>query len=229
MGLLGISKKGKWIIGGVCAFAVVATATTGLAAWVIGQNTDDNTKGQMNVTTIDDKSVTLTIDKTASDLVVMFGPNGKAPEAPGTPVVTASSGTNEEDLKFTIKGSYTVGNAAGDVKVGAKLTLGEKAQKLIKDTDDNNKNYINAPGTASETTAGEYDLGELTLKEVDSTKTFEGEYSFTWGSAFGGMNPCEYFDGTEGKGYAEAKAALAKISAATEGLFEEFTVTVFVK
>lgn len=35
MSLLGISKKGKWIVGGVALFAVIATASTGLAAWVI--------------------------------------------------------------------------------------------------------------------------------------------------------------------------------------------------
>lgn len=222
MSLLGISKKGKWIIGGVCAFAVVATATTGLAAWVIGQNTGDNTNGQMNVATVNDKSVTLTIDETAgtgSDLVVMFGPNGVAPET-GTAVVTAS-GESEEDLSFTIKGSYTLAeNAPAELTVGiaAKLTLLEKAQKLITDK------YIVAPGSAVTGTAGEYTLADLIVDT--SAKTFTGTYSFSWGIAFGGKNPCEFFDGTSGKGYTEASAALTALRAVDA---EQFTVTLSVK
>ena len=36
MSLLGINKRGKLVVGGIVAFALIATASTGLAAWVIG-------------------------------------------------------------------------------------------------------------------------------------------------------------------------------------------------
>lgn len=236
MSLLGISKKGKWIIGGVCAFAVVATATTGLAAWVIGQNTDDNTNGQMNVATVNDKSVTLIIDETAensektsgSDLTVLFGPNGVKPTT-GTPVVTASNG-NEEDMRIMVRGSYEVVNKSTTVAIGAKISLSQKAQDLIT------SNYIALPEgsgtTATEVTVEsatryEYSLADFAVDA--SKKTFSKEYLFKWGSAFEGKNPCEYFDGTtedKDKGYNKASQALTTLYASNAS---DFTITVFVK
>lgn len=219
MSLLGISKKGKWIIGGVCAFAVVATATTGLAAWVIGQNAPVPTDGTVNVEEVNDKSVALTVNKDTSDLSVVFGPKGS-----GT-IVTGDNG-NEEDMSFDIKGTYALAAHAPtdfSFKIDVKLTLKEKMQALVKEK------YIVAPGTATGT-AGEYSLGELTITESD-TSFSGGAYSFKWGDAFkpvgaqDGVNPCQFFDGTEGKGYDEALVALNKLREANK---ETFTVTLTV-
>lgn len=224
MSLLGISKKGKWIIGGVCAFAVVATATTGLAAWVIGQNTGATGNGNIQIEKdITDTSVKLEINavdaaKNPSDLVVNFGPT-----AGNHSVVNATDPSkSEEDLSFTINGTYTKTSASATISsVGAELKLSTEAAKLVTD------GYINTPVKATE---GKYVLADMTItpaSEGSLTGTFTGTYSFGWGSKFGNVNPCKYFDGGKGKGYTEAKAALEALNTLTSPA--TFTVELTIK
>ena len=49
MSLLSVNKKGKWVVGGVIAFALIATASTGLAAWIVGTQTGANTNGNISL------------------------------------------------------------------------------------------------------------------------------------------------------------------------------------
>lgn len=205
MSLLIASKKGKWIIGGVCVFALVATASTGLASWVIGQQTPDNVNGNITVSTIDDQSCSVTLNKDA-DLTVNFGP-----DSTGNKVVNASSSTSEQDLDFTIAGTLTYSTGTySNVKVEL---VSDKLNSAVA------SNYVVVPQG-------------LTLKK-DSTNTWEGTisvteksfsntYTFKWGTAFGGVNPCKYYDNTSGKDYAAAKDALTKLQA----LSGSFSVTV---
>jgi len=230
MGLLGISKKGKWIIGGVCAFAVVATATTGLAAWVIGQNTGTTGNGNINIEkNITDTSVSLKVTSSEDDLTVKFGPKaipegGEAYKVVNPSVLTVS----EEKLDFTISGTYEKKSASASITaVAAELKLSTEAAKLVTD------GYIVTPVIAN--SDGKYILADMTATpdagENVLTGTFTGTYSFSWGSKFGGMNPCEYFDGTtEGdvkKDYDAAKTALTALSALTSSY--TFTVELTIK
>lgn len=207
MSLLIASKKGKWIIGGVCVFALVATASTGLASWVIGQQTSANAEGNITVSTIDDQSCRVTLNEEL-DLTVIFGPDSQ-----GNKVVNASSSTPEEDLSFTIAGTL-------DYKTGTynKVKVELVSSKLNKAVTDG---YVVVPTelTLKESTTNTWE-GEIT---VNGDKTFSKAYSFKWGTAFGGINPCKYYDGTKDKTYTEAKTALEALKALNG---DKMTITV---
>lgn len=197
MSLLIASKKGKWIIGGVCVFALVATASTGLASWVIGQQTSANKDGNITVSTIVDQSCTATITSDAKDLTVIFGPlKGNYP------VINTSEAQSEEDLTFTLKGNitYTSGTYS---KV--KVTFDTSNITSFVGT------YITLP-TEFKLSEGIYsceiECKTETTEGTTKKREFSQDFTFDWGSKFGGKNPCEYYTGESGKTYSEAKEAL---------------------
>lgn len=195
MSLLIASMKGKWIIGGVCVFALVATASTGLASWVIGQQVSDNTEGNITVSDISDQSCTVTLND-GLDLSVKFGPNSK-----NNPIVNAS-GDSEEDLSFTIAGTLT--HTSGTY---SKVKVELVSSKLYSAVSDN---YVVVPEGLT-LKSGSQNTWEGTI-DVTS-KAFSKTYSFTWGTAFESKNPCEYYDGTSGKTYSDAQTALSALAA----------------
>ena len=206
MSLLIASKKGKWIIGGVCVFALVATASTGLASWVIGQQNSANTEGNINVSTIDDQSCTVTLNG-GLDLTVNFGPDSQ-----GNKVVNASSATPEEDLSFTIAGKLD--HEKGTYSKVKVVLVSSNLYSAVTD------NYVVVPegltlksGTQN-TWEGEIDV---------TSKAFSKTYSFTWGTAFDGINPCKYYTGETGKTYSDAKTALTALEALNG---DKMTITV---
>lgn len=214
MSLLIASKKGKWIIGGVCVFALVATASTGLASWVIGQQNSANTEGNINVSTIDDQSCTVTLNG-GLDLTVNFGPlKGDFP------IINTSEAESEEDLTFTLKGNIT-------------YTSGTYSKvKVTFDTSNITSfvgEYITLP-TQFKTSEGNIYSYEITCGDettVDSTtkkREFSEDFKFGWGSKFGGSNPCKYFDNNEGRDYNAAKAALEGLKSLSAKTFS-ITVT----
>lgn len=216
MSLLIASKKGKWIIGGVCVFALVATASTGLASWVIGQQNKADGTGNINVSTIVDQSCTATITSSTEDLTVKFGPlKGDFP------IINTSEAESEEDLTFTLKGNIT-------------YTSGTYSKvKVTFDTSNITSfvgEYITLP-TQFKTSEGNIYSYEITCGDettVDSTtkkREFSENFTFGWGSKFGGSNPCEYFDNTtKEKGYNAAKAALEGLKSLSAKTFS-ITVT----
>ena len=192
MSLLIASKKGKWIIGGVCVFALVATASTGLASWVIGQQTSDSTNGNISVSTIEDQSCRVEITSTDDDLKVNFGPTAQG----GVLIKPTTIGTKEEDLEFTIKGTLT--HTSGTYS-SVKIELDTTNIAGLFDTDSIN-GLIKLPN-------GFTQVGSTAIYSTTTTVTndkFEQLYSFGWGKAFGNMNPCEYYnDSAEGRKFAD--------------------------
>lgn len=216
MGLLGISKKGKWIIGGVCAFAIVATATTGLAAWVIGQQTGAEASGNVTVATIDNRSVSMALNTSAEgyDVAVNFGPKAGTYNVINPSVSTVT----EEDLDVTIKGTVTVSDYRKKVQITATTEYtGDTTNEGLIGT------YVTLPAvyTTPEAEA-------LTFAEDNLTKDFTINLKFGWGSAFENQNPCEYFTGDEGKGYAEALECLQNLIKLNNSTFKVTLTTSFV-
>lgn len=205
MGLLGISKKGKWIIGGVCAFAIVATATTGLAAWVIGQQTGAEANGNVSVATIDNRSVSMALTTSAEgyDVAVNFGPKA----GNYTIINPSNSSVTEEDLSVTIKGTVTVADYTKKVQIEATTEYsGDATHAGLIGT------YVTLP--AVKTTEA------ITFAKGNLTKEFTINLEFGWGTAFGGKNPCEYFDGAKGKGQAEALTCLEELEKLNNSTFK---------
>lgn len=203
--MLNVSKKGKWIIGGIMGFTVIATASTGLAAWVIGQQTPDTGNGSITVATVSDQSCTVTLDE-AADLTINFGPKA------GTYSIVNATDTavSEEDLDFTIKGTLTHDSGTYST-VSVKMVVSTAVASAITSS------YIVLP---TEFTAVSEEENTYSCSINVADKAFEKEFVFAWGTAFGSKNPCEYYDGTTGKGYSEAKTALTALQALNEETFD---------
>ena len=210
-----LTKKTKWVLGGLVGFALVATTATTLATWVIGENSgSDNKTGNVTVSDKTEDSVALTLNDVAYEegvSSVVFGPSKE--DSSG---FVKSSGVTAEDehLTFTISGTVTYGYSFQGLTFTFEV-VNKKAEvdKLVE------KNYITLP-TASK---------ELTKANVASGSTFSVDYSFGWGSAFGGKNPSLYFDdatdGTVTKDVATANSVYTELKNALDGATFKVTVT----
>ena len=213
-----LTKKTKWVLGGLVGFALVATTATTLATWVIGSNSGSaNTTGNVTVSDKTDDSVTLTLNAVAYEsgaTSVVFGP--KAGDNKGF-VKSNGKAAEEEHLKFTISGTVTYGYSFKGLTFTFEVVNNKaKVEKLVT------KNYITLP-TAST---------ERTDEQVGATgSTFSVEYSFGWGSAFGGENPSLYFDdttpgdGTIAKNVETAQSVYDELKDALNGATFKVTVT----
>ena len=203
------NKKGKWIVGGICAFALVATASTGLAAWVIGQNVPDYDTGNIGIQTeVLDSSVTVTLDD-AADKSVYFGPNA------GGSLITPDDGA-EEDLNFTVKGTVSYNSSLISV-TGVRVAIDD-----VYSLPAFANGYIDLPAEFVKETVNvdESTTKDIYVTTIPCTTTFEKEFSFRWGTKSGGVNPCDYFTD-----YATGKAYLDELSALANTLTFNFTVS----
>ena len=210
-----LTKKTKWVLGGLVGFALVATTATTLATWVIGENSGSaNTTGNVTVSDKTEDSVALSLNAVAYEsgaTSVVFGP--KAGDNKGF-VKSKGTAAEEEHLKFTISGTVTYGfSFQGLTFTFEVLTKKKEVEALVT------KNYITLPEASK----------EIAKAEVASGSTFSVSYSFGWGSAFGGENPSLYFDdethGTVEKTVAKAKSVYEELKTALNGATFKVTVT----
>ena len=222
MSLLSVNKKGKWVVGGVIAFALIATASTGLAAWVIGQTNGDNETGNITVDTkYEDQNVEIKLNE-GLDLKVCFAPNST-----DSTKLVRGDGTKTEDLKFTI---------AGTVLISDDATIEVKKVNVDLYTDNVNLGeYVKWPSTPigvngtddNKTPENLEDDRDYLRYQLDVTsKAFSHEFSFSWGDLSGNVNPCDYFDGsTTEKGYSAAITYMEGLTALAETSQFEIKVT----
>ena len=205
MGLLGISKKGKWIIGGVCAFAIVATATTGLAAWVIGQQTSGTGTGNITVATVTNQSIEI-VDGSVAVEAVNFGPTAAGGE------VIGSDNTDVEHLDVKLTGKVKTVVAGTSFKITA-VTTATVDNPLVE-------SYTESKETALVKLPQNVEIQSTSMTDVEgeeNTKSFETTLSFEWGTALDGDNPCDHFKTTtvyknKTAGYESAKACLEDLN-----------------
>ena len=210
-----LTKKTKWVLGGLVGFALVATTATTLATWVIGENSGSaNTTGNVTVSDKTEDSVALSLNAVAYEdgaPSVVFGP--KAGDNSGM-VKSDGKPTEEEHLTFTISGTVTYGYSFEGLTFTFEV-VNKKAEvaKLVTD------NYITLPEASK----------SIEKKDVASGSTFSVVYSFGWGSAFGNKNPSEYFDdetvGTVDKDVATAQLVYTALKNALDGATFKVTVT----
>ena len=210
-----LTKKTKWVLGGLVGFALVATTATTLATWVIGSNSGSaNTTGNVTVSDKTDDSVTLTLNAVKYESgvnSVVFGP--KAGDNSGI-VKSDGEPTEEEHLTFTISGTVEYGYSFQALTFTFEVVnKKEEVAKLI------GKNYITLPEASI----------EKPKSAIASGTPFSVEYSFGWGSAFGGENPSLYFDdetsGTVTKDVATAQSVYDELKDALNGATFKVTVT----
>ena len=213
-----LTKKTKWVLGGLVGFALVATTATTLATWVIGSNSGSaDTTGNVTVSDKTDDSVTLTLNAVAYEsgaTSVVFGP--KAGDNKGF-VKSNGTAAEEEHLKFTISGTVTYGFSFQGLTFTFEVVNKKAEVEALVD-----KNYITLPKASVERTKEQLGASEA---------TFNVEYSFGWGSAFGGENPSLYFDdttpgdGTVTKDVATAQSVYRELKNALDGATFKVTVT----
>lgn len=234
MSLLGINKRGKLVVGGIVAFALIATASTGLAAWVIGtQNNGSTPEGTITVSPVKDTSIDITVND-GGEYDINF-----APAVPGEgeefKVITHDGNDGTEDLDFSFSFGVTAGEAASFTHIRVHMYAADEASATIINAAVSG-NYIKYPSEFYEDGASagtitkipdeveKADLSSSTVyfdiaKEDDGTYEYAGK--FQWGSETDGKNPCIYFDDTTGKDYDAAATYLAGLTGAfgstTEG------------
>ena len=238
MSLLGINKRGKLVVGGIVAFALIATASTGLAAWVIGtQNNGSTDEGTITVSPVKDTSIDITVNDDG-EYDINFAPAEPVGEEEFK-VITHDGNDGTEDLDFSFSFSVTAGGAASFTHIRVHMYAADEASATIINAAVSG-NYIKYPSEFYEDGASagtitvipadveKADLDASTVyfdiaKEEDGTYEYAGK--FQWGSLTGGENPCRYFDDTTGKDYAAAATYLTGLTGAfgstTEGEGED--------
>lgn len=184
-------NKGK-LIGVVAAsLSAVSLMGVGFASWVITGG-DTKTTGDINVTVgeIEDKRVVFSVaPAVGSDSEVKFDADSKYTDG------LIGAGTNsKEDLTFNVKYTVKANKSSPNWRVSAKL-IGDNFANAVA------AKYIVMPTTLSSTgaTALNKPAENLNTEAVKVTITTETEYTtyaveqkftFSWGEAFNGTNPC---------------------------------------
>lgn len=242
------SYKRKIVMFGVMIFISIALISTGFAAWVLSTQTTKESNGNVVVGQVVDAS----FDIQFTEITNQYGESVATTDTSGKVIPDSSKmkfcfepkkddetgrvrwdGTNCENLSFTFKGTITNYAYLGSLNV--KMTMSEKVATFINAKDSDGKSYVNAPyidTTDSLATTGK-DLVLTEIKNDSGQSTGKAEFectiTFTWGAAFGGNNPSEYYDDSEGAGAtvsdADVKAILQAFYAAFDSSDPKFTIT----
>ena len=193
--------KRKKILMGAALFGAVGLVSTGFAAWVLSASASNTQPANLKVGEVSDKSMSF-------ENVKVYGLD-TTPDSPtlGTEVETANfsfnpryndasgrvrfgaSGVTEgrvddgERLSLVVKGAVKEAQNMGSLKVSFDEIPANLASAVTK-------NYVVLPACASAPQNVTYTL----TGETSKTASFEFAITFAWGSAFGGVNPADYYD-----------------------------------
>lgn len=210
------SYKRKKIILGACLFASVALVSTGFAAWVIATQAETTQDGNISVGTVNDSSIEIKNVQLSKNSFVF------EPKETDTTGRVRNDGTNFENLSVTVTGEIS----PAQYVTGATIEM--TVPESVKAAAASELNYIVLPECV--TTAQALTLND---KEGDTNvKTFSYEIAFTWGNAFNGKNPGEYFDTDDtGKNVSDAnmKATLTSLHNTIQGDSEDLKFTITIK
>ncbi len=187
---------------GIAAFASVALLSTGLAAFVLIRNAEQNVDGTIVVAEVVDTEIGLELTSGIvvggeSDLYLSF--NAENGDKAGR--VQLGGDEKPERLTHTIGGKVSVGTGktvAGNVKLTYQVDIvnteksdpnGDFYSELVAE------NYLayNTPaftlGTPIEVTPG-----TPTTVDGKESATFEFTFGFAWGSKYASENPSVFYD-----------------------------------
>ena len=179
------SYRRKRIVGGLSLFMALALISSGFATFVISSQSNKDGQGNVQVGTVSDKAMTITIDN--DDNLGSFVLDTKKIDNRGA-VRSDATTTQEENLSITITGSITNFDYLG--KLNIRLSALEDEDTFLEDAVE--KGYIVLPECAS------IDGYNFTNEEINAVKNASGKFSYTislkWGSAFNYLNPGFYYD-----------------------------------
>lgn len=233
------SYNRKLIVFGLAIFLAFGMISTGFAAWLISSAAKEEADAPVEVDKIVDESFELTIDdwnsenKTWSGALISF--DAKKDDADGRVQFQANATEGAvdagEQLELLLSGTVTnvaaLGQKPGSTSNANEIKIEIALPDSLKAAID--AGYLTVQYTVG--TGGSY----VALSDGDpiwvAPNAVDGTFSITlkfgWGTEFGGMNPCEYYDqvtNPEADGYipdAQMKTELAAFRGmlvkATEG------------
>ncbi len=234
------SYQRKAMVVGATAFAGIALVATGFAAWVISSSATKNVQGGVQVGTISNKSIEITIVDFVEPGPVAEGETARKyfsfePTKGDNTGRVRCDGKNWENLSLKVTGKYSPADYVNSFSIALRMGTVDAKGDFAVDTEAETRlaaaqtaNYITLPtcwagGTADgkgvtvNTNAagivGEANGMAITVEEVDGKKvaTFTYTISFAWGSHFNGMNPSEYYDTTDGENAYKGNAYLTDL------------------
>lgn len=218
-------NKRKGILMASAILGSAAIVSTGFAAWVVSTNVTETATGNIEVDDVNDKRITITgISLSAQSIV--FGANDA--EVANAWLTNDEPGVEVLESTISFTPDWTDTNKTDNITIYTKLQVGD---------------IVMGMGDADVKTVA-YDSTDLTLFELDTTKTTlpaAGSVScaqgvatqitiaFKWGTAFGGMNPFEYFNSTAYYGdklsEAEIEEAVKRLNAIKEWDTKSFVLS----
>lgn len=201
---------------GVAAFSAVALLTTGAAAFVLTNEATKDTTGNINVGTVVDKGLEISLTTEAVDFVLdadtsdtsgrvqYSSEEGKTPnrhvDIAGT--ITKGADINWSDVALTF--TFTVENdESGNFAKYVKTTTDASESEYLILTYTDQK--AGSPAAAACPVGG--DGTTLAVNQADGT--FDLDLDLNWGKVFNGENPSLYYDGAGAStSFSDVKTAL---------------------
>lgn len=233
-------SRRKWLIGGSLAFASVALLTTGFATWVIGtQKTSGDGQADIDVDTVQDKSVELTFSLNENKIFVAEDVGKSNPNL----TIERKEADTKPDWNIEIKDlSIVVGKEFYNESLkGKELKIAFELQKDVAAAEDKNSVTDDKVGVRGGGSSWNYikvkSKSEFFNVSLPSTYPTDGKIydindtshnsdekiiSFDWGSYFDGKAPSEFYKLHEPKEgqreyYQKAGQEFAAMRAALKG------------
>lgn len=178
--------------------ALVSVVAVGFSNWILINEDSDNGFIQAQIGSLKETTVTAEITK-SDDLYVRFDANDNADG-----LITSGSSTETEKLTFSVELTVNKGDVASfdSLKVTFDFNDEDGGAKKFIETVAADPQYVNAEflkGTyaielsekapESEVTSGD-GFFKYKYTVADKVATISASFTFKWGSAFGGENPC---------------------------------------
>ena len=184
----------------LCLLTVMSLVGVGFASWVISAGDSESVGGNIVVDTVADQRLELTV-LTSSQNIVFAGTTEDYNESEEAWLTLGGSATTEAlsvtyNCSLKYKGSGLILTdaltASGTVKANVKLSATFVAPTENTAYDAAKNICFVEPAAAS--------ISNYVLSEDNQTLTFDVTITYTWGSAFGGVNPFEFYNETQTDG-----------------------------
>ena len=186
--------KRKKIVMGLALFGAIGLVSTGFAAWVLSASAQNKQSPNIKVGEVSDKSMEfdqvkiygLVNDATDPVETSNYSFNPRFADNTGRVRFGSNDGADEgERMSLTVRGQIKEAQNLGKLKVSFD-SIPDKLQQAVT------AGYVNLPACAAE---GGVEIPFTPYTGTGSyTMDFEYAIAFTWGDAFGGVNPGDYYD-----------------------------------
>ena len=194
---------------GIAAFASVCLIATGFAAWVISAKAEKKETGNVDIGKVSSADVQIVVAQEEGTTGILSDAYGFSfnPKKEDTTGRVRYDGTNAESRELHLNGTVGPQRFVTSFKIRLDITTGngedgkpvknEAANQCFKDA--KTKNYIGLPECFDTDVelVGTNAYTKDSSTDNNANATFAYDVKFTWGSAFGNVNPGLYYDEDE--------------------------------